>query len=58
MAKKKSPNLIESRTEEWNASEWQGRSKEQVESTTYSLYYTIVTAVVVLLIYGLIKIIG
>lgn len=58
MGKKKSPNLIESRTDEWNESEWQGRSRKQVESTTYSLYYTIATAVVVLLIYGLIKIIG
>jgi hypothetical protein len=58
MGKKKSPNLIEGRTDEWNESEWQGRSKKQVESINYSLYYTFLSAIVGLLIYGLIKFIG
>jgi hypothetical protein len=58
MGKKKSPNLIEGRTKEWNESEWQGRSKKQVESINYSLYYILLTAIVGLLIYGLIKFIG
>jgi uncharacterized membrane protein YidH (DUF202 family) len=37
--------------EKWNRFEWQGRSKKQVESTNIIVHYTILTTIVIGLIY-------
>jgi hypothetical protein len=45
-------------SEKWNKFEWQGRSKKQVEGTNFIVHYTILTTIVIGVIYGLIKIIA
>jgi hypothetical protein len=55
---KKKIDIFKGRTKEWDNTEWQGRSKTQVEGTNFIVHYTILTTIVIGVIYGLIKIIA
>ena len=47
--------MMEARTKEWDASVYQGRSKRQVENNYKVIGLTIVSVVVVLLIYVIVN---
>ena len=49
----KKPNIFEGRTKEWNSSDWQGRSKKQVESSAKVMGLTVTLVVAVFVLYGL-----
>ena len=51
MKKKKKYTMMEARTKEWDASVYQGRSKRQVENNYKVIGLTIVSVVVVALLY-------
>ena len=55
MKKKKKYTMMEARTKEWDASVYQGRSKRQVENNYKVIGLTIVSVVVVLLIYVIVN---
>ena len=51
MKKKKKYTMMEARTKEWDASVYQGRSKRQVENNYKVIGLTVVSVVVVALLY-------
>ena len=51
MKKKKKYTMMEARTKEWDASVYQGRSKRQVENNYKVIGLTIVSVVVIALLY-------
>lgn len=53
--KKKNIDLFEARTKEWDASSYQGRTKDQVESNYKVIGLTIVSVIVVALFYLIIS---
>ena len=55
MKKKKKYTMMEGRTKEWDASVYQGRSKRQVENNYKVIGLTIISVVVVLLIYVIVN---
>ena len=53
--KKKNIDLFEARTKEWDASSYQGRTKDQVENNYKVFGLTIVSVIVVALFYLIIS---
>ena len=53
--KKKNIDLFEARTKEWDASSYQGRTKDQVENNYKVIGLTIVSVIVVALFYLIIS---
>ena len=51
MKKKKKYTMMEARTKEWDASVYQGRSKRQVENNYKVIGLTVVSVVVIALLY-------
>ena len=54
MKKKKKYTMMEARTKEWDASVYQGRSKRQVENNYKVIGLTVVSVVVIALLYFII----
>ena len=51
MKKKKKYTMMEARTKEWDASVYQGRSKRQVENNYKVIGLTVVSVVIIALLY-------
>ena len=54
---KTKPNIFKSRTKEWDANEWQGRSKRQVENNYKVNDYVIKAGLIAFLLWALTQII-
>jgi hypothetical protein len=51
----KKPKIFEGRTKEWDTNDWQGRTKEQVESNGKIMGYTFLIIIGVAIGYGLVS---
>jgi len=50
----KKPNIFKGRTKEWDSSEWQGRSKKQVESNEKTMAYAFLITLIAIIGYGIV----
>jgi len=53
----KKPNIFKGRTKEWDTNDWQGRTRQQVESNGKIMGYTFLVLAGMASGYGLVKLI-